>query len=142
MWIVYALFAALSAATAITLTKAGLKKVDPVLTLAIQSILILVISWSAVFFQQKFNGMFEIEKRGWMFLVGAGIATCFASLFSYTALKSGDASVVSSIERVSLVITIVLAVLFLKEQLNWRVIAGAVLMVGGAILIGFSREAS
>lgn len=140
MWIVYALLAAFSAATAVTLTKAGLKKVDPVLAFSVQSVLILVISWSAVIIQQKLGGVKEIGKQAWVFLVCAGIATCFSSLFSYSALKTGDASMVTSLERLSLVITIVLAVLFLKESVNWKVIAGAVLMVGGAVLIGLSRE--
>lgn len=140
MWIIYSLLAAVSAAAAITLTKAGLKKVDPILAFAVQAVLILIISWSAVMIQKKFSGIGEIDQRGWMFLGGAGILTCFSSLFQFTALKNGDASLVSSLERISLVVTIVFAVLFLKEQINWKVIAGAVLMIGGAVMIGFSRS--
>jgi transporter family protein len=61
-------------------------------------------------------------------------------LFQFNALKLGDAALVSSIERLSLVFAIVLAVVFLKEQLNWKIILGAVLMIGGAVLITLSRE--
>jgi transporter family protein len=62
-------------------------------------------------------------------------------LFQFSALKLGNASIVSSLERLSLVFAIVLAVIFLKEELNWKVIAGAVLMIGGAVLISLSRKA-
>src|SRR5919112_348002 len=105
MWIIYALLAAFSAAAAITLTKLGLKKVDPILAFAIQAILILVISWSAVLLQKKTAGLGTIDQRGWLFLAGAGVMTCLSSLFQFTALKNGDASLVSSLERISLVIT-------------------------------------
>ena len=140
MWVLFALVAALSAAVAITLSKAGLRDVDPILAFAIQSVLILTIAWSAALVQRKTGGLGQIDHRGWMFLIGAGIATCVSSLFQFAALKNGDASMVSSLERISLVITIILAVVFLKEELNWKVILGALFMIGGALLIGFSRK--
>lgn len=140
MWIVFSLLAALSAAVAITLSKAGVKKVDPHLAFAIQSVLILIVSWSVVFYQKRTAELNNIDKNAWIFLVLAGIITCLASLFQFSALKRGDASMVSSLERLSLVFAIVFAVLFLKEELNWKVIVGAVLMIGGAVMIGFSRN--
>ena len=140
MWIVFSLLAALSAAVAITLSKAGVKKVDPHLAFAIQSILILIVSWSVVFFQKRTAELNNIDKNAWIFLVLAGIVTCLASLFQFSALKRGDASMVSSLERMSLVFAIIFAVLFLKEELNWKVVVGAVLMIGGALMIGFSRN--
>lgn len=142
MWVLFSLLAALSAAVAITLTKMGLKKVDPILAFAVQSILILIVAWSAVLIQKKAKGLPEIDHRGWMFLIGAGILTCLSSLFQFTALKNGDASLVSSLERISLVITIVFAVIFLKEDLNWKVVTGALLMVSGAIIIGLSGKSA
>lgn len=141
MWIIFSLLAALSAAVAITLSKAGVKKVDPHLAFAIQSVLILIVSWSVVFYQKRTAELNNIDKNAWIFLVLAGIITCLASLFQFSALKRGDASMVSSLERLSLVFAIVFAVLFLKEELNWKVIVGAVLMIGGAVMIGFSRDA-
>lgn len=140
MWIVFSLLAALSAAVAITLSKAGVKRVDPHLAFAIQSVLILIVSWSVVFYQKRTAELNNIDKNAWIFLVLAGIITCLASLFQFSALKRGDASMVSSLERLSLVFAIVFAVLFLKEELNWKVIVGAVLMIGGAVMIGFSRD--
>lgn len=141
MWVIFSLLAALSAAVAITLSKAGVKKVDPHLAFAIQSVLILIVSWSVVFYQKRITEVTDIDKRAWIFLITAGIVTCLASLFQFSALKRGDASMVSSLERMSLVFAIIFAVLFLKEELNWKVIVGAVLMIGGAVMIGFSRDA-
>jgi bacterial/archaeal transporter family protein len=139
MWIVFSLLAALSAACAIILSKAGLKKVDPNLAFAIQAILILSISWGVVLFQKKTIGLGKIDQISWIYLVSAGIITCLSSLFQFNALKLGDAALVSSIERLSLVFAIILAVVFLKEQLNWKIVVGALCMIGGAVLITLSR---
>lgn len=75
-----------------------------------------------------------------MFLIGAGIITCLSSLFQFSALKLCDSSVVSSLERLSLVFAIILAVIFLKEEMNRKVVAGAMLMIGGAVLISLSNK--
>ncbi len=141
MWIIFSLLAAFSAAVAIILSKAGLKKVDPILGFAIQAILIILVSWSVVFFQKKTNGLAQIDKQAWIYLIVAGVVTCLASLFQFSALKLGNASVVSSLERLSLVFAIILSVLFLKEEINWKVIVGGALMIGGAILVSLSRKA-
>jgi len=140
MWIVFALLGALLAAIAVVVSKAGLKNVDPSLAFAIQSILILIISWAVVLFQKQQSAIATIEKRTWIFVISGGIATCLSSLFTFRALKLGEASLVTSVERLSLVFAIILAIIFLKEKLSWQVIAGMVLMVAGAVLIGISRE--
>ncbi|RYG40304.1 MAG: EamA family transporter [Chitinophagaceae bacterium] len=139
MWIVFSLLAACSAAISIVLSKAGLRKVDPSLAFAIQAILILSISWGVVLFQKKSGDLGKIDQHSWIYLVSAGIVTCLSSLFQFNALKLGDASLVSSIERLSLVFAIILSVVFLKEQLNWKLIVGACLMLGGALMITLSR---
>lgn len=140
MWIVFALLAALTAGISVTLTKIGLKKVDPVLAFAIQSILIILISWSAVWFQKKSAGLSAIDRHSWYFLIGAGVATCLSSLFQFSALKSGEASEVAPLVQLSVFFSILFAVVFLKEEINWKLIAGAVLMIGGAILISVSKK--
>ena len=142
MWIVFSLLAAISAACAIVLSKAGLKKVDPNLAFAVQAIMILSISWGIVFFQKKSFELGKIDQNSWLYLLSAGVITCLSSLFQFNALKLGDASLVSSIERLSLVFAIILSVIFLKEQLNWRVIVGAMLMIGGALMITLSRRSA
>ena len=140
MWIVFALLAAFMAGIAVVLSKAGLKDVDSTLAFAVQSILILIVSWTAAFWQKNASSVTEIDKRTWLFLIAAGIATTLSSLFTFRALKMGEAALVSSLERSSLVFAIVLAALFLQEQLNWKIILGAALIIGGAVLIGISRQ--
>ncbi len=142
MWILFALAGALLAAIAVVLSKAGLKDMSSTLAFAIQSILILIISWMAALIQKQVPTITNIDKRTWVFLVCAGIATCLSSLFTFRALKLGEASLVTSLERLSLVFAVLLAVFFLKEKLNWQVILGIVLMIGGAVLVGMSRESS
>jgi len=140
MWIIFALLGAILAGTAVVLSKAGLKNTDPVLAFAVQSVLILMISWGVAVFQKLTPNLASIEKRTWIFLVCAGAATCLSSIFTFKALKLGEASIITSIERLSLVFAVVLAVVFLKEKLNWQVIVGILLMIGGAVLISVSRE--
>ena len=139
MWILFALAGAVLAAIAVVLSKAGLKNMDSSLAFAIQAILILLVSWSAAFIQKQTGGIADIDRRTWIFLICAGTATCLSSLFTFVALKSGPASLTSSLERLSLVFAVILAVIFLKEKLNWQVIVGMILMIGGALMIGFSR---
>ena len=140
MWIVFSLLSALSATCAIVLSKAGLKKVEPSLAFAIQAVLILSISWGLVFFQKKSGDLGKIDQGSWIYLISAGIITCLSSLFQFNALKLGDAALVSSIERLSLVFAIILSVVFLKEQLNWKIIVGVLLMLGGALMITLSKK--
>ncbi len=140
MWIVFALLAAFSAGVAVVLSKAGVRNIDSTLAFAIQSILILTISWTAAFWQKDVSAITHIDRRTWIFLIAAGVATTLSSLFTFRALKLGDAALVTSLERVSLIFAVVFAALFLKEQLNWKVILGVVLMISGAVLIGFSRQ--
>ncbi|GGG90129.1 membrane protein [Parapedobacter pyrenivorans] len=141
MWIVWALLAAVSAALVIVLTKAGLKNVDSSLAFAIQAVLILLITWSVVLYQGNLNAIKSIEKNTWIFLLSAGICTSLSTLFSYKALSLGPASYVVTLERSSLVIAILLAVLFLKEKVTWQLIVGAAIMIAGAALITFSDNA-
>ena len=140
MWILFALLAALATAIVVTLSKAGIKNVDSSLAFAIQSVLILLVSWGVVLFQGNLPDVTKIERRAWIYLLLAGVITCVSSLLSFRALKLGNASQVSSLDKVSLVFAIVLAVIFLKEKVNWQVILGASLMAIGAVLIAISRQ--
>lgn len=142
MWIVFALLAALAAGASVVLTKAGIKNLDSTLAFAVQSVIILLVAWATTIFQKNLSGISDIDKRTWFFLIGAGVATTLSSLFTFRALKLGDASLVSSLERLSLVFAIVFAVLFLKEKLSWQVVVGALLMIGGAVMIGLSQQST
>ncbi len=141
MWIVFALLAALSAAIVVILSKAGIKNVDSSLGFAIQSVLILLISWGVVGWQGNLPDVMRIERRSLIFLILAGILTCISSLLTFRALKLGDASRVSPLERISLVFAIVFAVIFLKEKVNWQIILGATLMAAGALMIALAQPA-
>lgn len=140
MWILWAMLAAVSAALVIVLTKAGLKNVDSSLAFAIQSILILTITWSVVMYQGNFTALKEIDKHAWIFILSAGLFTTLSTLFSYKALSLGPASYVVTIERTSLVIAILLSVIFLKEKITWQLIVGAGVMIAGAMLIALSEQ--
>ncbi|MEJ7557673.1 MAG: EamA family transporter [Pedobacter sp.] len=138
MWILYAVLAALSAALVIFLTKLGLKNVDPSLAFAIQAVLILSITWSVVFYQGNHTTIKEIEGKAWLVLLLAGVLTTLSTLLSYKALTMGPASFIVTIERTSLLFTIVLSVIFLKEKLTWQLMVGGALILSGAILIALS----
>ncbi|WP_442587314.1 EamA family transporter [Pedobacter sp. AW31-3R] len=140
MWVLWALSAAVSAALVIVLTKAGLKNVDSSMAFAIQSVLILCITWGVVTYQGTFAELKQIEGKTWMLLILAGIATSLSTLFSFKALSLGPASYVVTIERLSLVFAIILSVIFLKEKISWQLVLGAAVMVGGAILIVMAEE--
>lgn len=139
MWIVFSLLAALSAAVVVTLSKVGVKNIESSLAFAVQSVLIVGVAWGVVAWQGHLGQVQEIDRRTWLFLIAAGVITCASSLFSFQALKLGMASRTASFDKISLVFSILLAVFFLKEKVTWQLVAGAVLMAGGAILIAFSE---
>jgi transporter family protein len=141
MWVVFSLAAALLAAMVVTLSKVGVKNLESSVVFAVQSVLIVTVAWSVVAWQGHLKQVAEIDRRTWWFLIAAGVLTCASSLFSFQALKMGQASRTSSFDKISLVFSILLAVFFLKEKVTWQVILGAALMAGGALLIAFTREA-
>jgi transporter family protein len=95
MWVVFALIAALLAAIVTILSKAGIKNIDSTVGFAVQSVLIIIVSWIIVAAQGNLGQIVRIEKRTWIFLVVAGIATALSSIFTFKALKLGDASMVN-----------------------------------------------
>lgn len=142
MWILLALLAALTAAINTTLSKAGLKTINPILAFAIQSVLILAVAWGAAFAHGNVAQVKEMNGRTWLFLIIAGVITAVSSLLTFHALKLGEASQVSPVERLSLVFAVILAAIFLKEKITWQVILGVVLMAAGAIVIALAKKAS
>lgn len=139
MWFVFALLGAVMAAISVTFTKAGLDKVNPTLALAIEAVLILVISWSTVFIGGNAGEIGKMDKRAWLFILGAGVATTLSSLFQFNALKNGHAPAVSSIDRSSIIFTVLLASFFLKEKITWQSLVGAALIIAGAVFISLGK---
>ncbi len=122
----------------VVLSKAGLKNVDSNLGFAVQSVMILLVSWTVIFSQGDYRELANIERKTWVFLLAAGVITCVSSLLTFRALKLGDASQVSSFDKISLVFSITFAAIFLKERLTWQIILGGLLMAGGAVIISLS----
>ena len=135
------MLAALVSATVVTLSKAGIKNVPPSLAFAIQSVLIIIVSWATVLWQDLLPDLGKIERKSWIFLIAAGVLTAASSLLSFRALSIGDASRVSPLTNVALVFSVTLAAIFLKEKLTWQVMLGAGLMACGALLIAFAKPA-
>lgn len=140
MWIVFALLAALTAAIVVNLSKIGIKNVDSSLAFAIQSVMILLVSWSVVIYQGHLPELAQVERKSWFYLIVAGVLTCVSSLLSFHALKTGNAAQVSPITNTSLIFAVILAAVFLKEKINWQIILGAVLMGTGAVLIAIAKK--
>ena len=140
MWIIFAVLAALSAAIVVTLSKAGIKDIDSSLGFAIESVLIIIVAWTVVAVQGNLGGISKITGRTWTFLIIAGVVTCLSSLFSFYALKLGVASRVAPIQQSSLVLSIIFAVIFLKEKINAQMVVGALLMAAGAVIIALAKK--
>ncbi len=135
MWKYYALLSALFAALTAIFAKVGVKDINSDLATAIRTTVILLLTWDIVLFGQHVGEIREIPRHAWLFLVLSGVATGLSWLFYFKALQTGDVSRVAPIDKLSVVITICLSFLFLKEPVSLRVVAGALLITGGSILM-------
>jgi transporter family protein len=138
-WFVYALLSAFFAALTAILAKVGVKDINSNLATAIRTLVIVIFAWAIVFFQSSQKQLGSISKYSLIFLVLSGIATGISWLFYFKALQIGEASKVAPIDKLSLVLTIVLAVLFLREKLSISAATGAILMSVGAVLIAIGK---
>lgn len=135
LWVVYALLSALFAALTSILAKIGINGVDSNLATAIRTVVVLVMAWGLVFMTDVQKQISNIGARSWLFLVLSGIATGLSWLFYYRALQMGDASRVVPIDKSSVVISMVLAFIVLKEQLTWQAIVGGLLITAGTFVL-------
>ena len=135
LWVVYALLSALFAASTSILAKIGINGVDSNLATAIRTVVVLVMAWGLVFMTGVQKQISNIGARSWVFLVLSGIATGLSWLFYYRALQMGDASRVVQIDKSSVVISMVLAFVVLKEQLTWQSIVGGLLITAGTFVL-------
>lgn len=133
-WIVYAFLSAIFAAATAILAKIGIKGVDSNLATAIRTVVILLFAWGIVFVQGSAKQIRSLSQISIFFLVLSGIATGLSWLFYFRALQLGPASRVAPIDKLSLIFTIILAGVFLREKLTIPVVLGAILMSVGAIL--------
>ena len=137
-WIVLSLLSAFFAGVTATVSKIGLEKVDSNVGFAIQSVVILVLTWTYVLVSGKSRELTEIEPRKWGWLLLSGAITTCAYLAYFAAIKAGEVSRVAPVDRLSLVFSIVFAVMFLSEKINGPTIFGASLMAIGALVIAIA----
>lgn len=134
-WTIYALLSAVSAGAVAIFGKIGLTGVDSTLATSIRSVVMAIFLVSISLSLGKFSGINAIDNKALFFIVASGIAGALSWLFYFFALKVGPASGVSAVDRTSAVFVLVLAVLFLGESLTWMKAVGAVMIVGGAVLM-------
>ena len=135
MWRLYAILSALFAALTSIFAKVGLQDINSDLATAIRTTIILLLTWDIVFFGHKADGITNLTWQTWLFLILSGISTGLSWLFYFKALQTGDVSRVAPIDKLSIVITILLAFLFLHERVTLRVLIGSLLISGGVLLM-------
>lgn len=135
MWLLFALGSSVFAALTTILAKIGIAGVNSTLATAIRTVVVLLMSWGMVFITNVQGGILEISRRSWIFLILSGIATGASWLCYYKALQLGQASRVVPIDKLSVVITMVLAAVILQEQFTPRSLIGCALIAGGTLLM-------
>ena len=137
MWKYYALLSAFFASLTAIFAKIGVKNINSDLATAIRTTVILFITWGIVLFSPHIHEIKEIPRHAWLFLILSGAATGLSWLFYFKAMQTGDVSRVAPIDKLSVVFTICLSFIFLKEEVSLRVIIGALLITCGSILMLF-----
>ena len=135
MWLLFALGSAVFAALTSILAKIGIDGVNSNLATAIRTLVVLVMAWGMVFLTDSQGGVGEISKKSWLFLILSGLATGASWLCYYRALQLGRASQVVSIDKLSVVITLVLAFVFLPEPFTAKSMVGCALVAAGTLFM-------
>ena len=135
MWIVLALLSAVFAALTSILAKVGIEDVNSNLATAIRTVVVLVMAWGMVFITHAQNGISSINSKSWLFLVLSGLATGASWLCYYKALQIGEASKVVPVDKLSVVITLILAFVFLHEKFTPKSLIGCVLIGIGTLIM-------
>lgn len=143
MWIIFAILSAVFAAATSVLVKVGIEHVDSNLATAIRTLVVLLMAWMVVLVTHRIGHSGEslaatiqsISPRSWLFLILSGLATGASWLCYFYAIKIGDVSKVVPIDKCSLVLTIIFAVIFLGESLTWKTIIGCILLLAGTMIM-------
>ena len=133
MWAVFAFLSAIFAALTSILAKVGIEGVNSNLATAVRTVVVLAMAWGMVFITNAQDGIMDISKKSWIFLILSGLATGASWLCYYKALQIGEASKVVPIDKLSVVITLILAVIFLHENMNTKSILGSLLITAGTL---------
>ncbi|MGN0515680.1 EamA family transporter [Eubacterium sp.] len=135
MWLVFALLSAVFAALTSIFAKVGIEKVDSTLATAIRTVVVVGMSWLMVFVTNTQSGIANIGKKSWIFLILSGLATGASWLCYYKAIQIGDVSKVVPVDKLSVVITLVLAFVFLHEEFTAKSVIGCILIAAGTLLM-------
>jgi len=135
MWFIFAILSAIFAALTSILAKIGIEGVNSNLATAVRTIVVVLMAWFMVFITGNQNGIVDISKKSWIFLILSGLATGASWLCFYKALQLGEASKVVPIDKLSIVITIILAFIFLGEQITLKTLIGCSLIITGTFVI-------
>ncbi|GAC1538291.1 MAG: EamA family transporter [Sediminibacterium sp.] len=135
MWWIYALLSALFAALTAIFAKIGVTNMNTNLATAIRTVIILLVAWGIVFARNEAKGIATLSKQNLLFLVISGITTGLSWVFYFKALQLGKVSQVAPVDKLSIALTIVLSVVFLKEVLTVKMLLGALLIIGGTLVL-------
>ncbi len=135
MWMIFAALSAVFAALTSILAKVGIDGVNSNLATAIRTVVVVAMAWGMVFLTHAQGGLSEISRKGWIFLILSGLATGASWLCYYRALQMGDASKVVPIDKLSVVITLVLAFVFLHEEFTAKSLIGCILIGAGTLIM-------
>lgn len=135
MWLIFAVLSSIFAALTSILAKVGIDGVNSNLATAIRTVVVLIMAWGMVFITNAQSGIMSIDKKSWLFLILSGLATGASWLFYYKALQLGDASKVVPIDKMSVVLTLILAFTFLHEKFTVKSAIGSILIAAGTIVM-------
>ena len=135
MWFLFAILSAVFAALTSILAKVGIEGVNSTLATAIRTSVVILMSWLMVFTTNTLGGIGDISKKSWMFLILSGLATGASWLCYYKALQMGSVSKVVPIDKLSVVITLILAFVFLHEQFTVKSLLGCILITVGTLVM-------
>ena len=135
MWWVYALLSAAFASLTAIFAKIGVKNMDTDLATAIRTVVILLLAWGLALFKGVVPSVQSLSKQNWLFLMLSGCATGCSWIFYFKALEAGKVSQVAPVDKLSLALTILLSVIFLGETLTLKTAIGALLIIGGTVVL-------
>lgn len=135
MWVIFAILSALFAALTSILAKIGIEGVNSTLATALRTAVVLIMSWGMVFLTNAQGGITSISRKSWIFLILSGLATGASWLCYYYALRQGEVSKVAPIDKMSVVITLILAFVFLHERFTQRSLIGCILLTAGTLVM-------
>ena len=137
MWWLYALLSAFFAALTAIFAKMGIRNMDTDLATAIRTLVIGILAWMIAFYKGSTSSIPSLDRQNWTFLILSGVATGLSWIFYFRALQLGKVSQVAPVDKSSVAMAIILSILFLGESLSWKTAIGALLIIGGTLVLIF-----